>query len=244
MRKRRKTPLSTPVQTNPAHLSIGDALFPEEWLNQKARESGFIKRKSRKIHPRNLLASLVEESLRGSPSYNDLASSIESNDGADPSRQAVAMRLGKEFEEFLKSILGHVISLKVDQDILEGKFDVVNFRSYRRVLVQDSTIIKLPAALFPLFSGVSNGSSTVCNARIQAVYELISGKLIEFSIDPYSKNVSVLDPSPDGGPRGAVRARRAVRRLPLIPISPGARRRCGLASARRLAPGTRRAAGA
>lgn len=188
MRKRRKTPSSTPVQINPAHLSIGDVLFPEEWLNQKARESGFIKRKSRKIHPRNLLASLVEESLRGSPSYNDLASSIESNDGADPSRQAVAMRLGKEFEEFLKSILGHVISLKVDQDILEGKFDVANFRGYRRVLVQDSTIIKLPAALFPLFSGVSNGSSTVCNARIQAVYELISGKLIEFSIDPYSKN--------------------------------------------------------
>jgi hypothetical protein len=59
MRKRRKTPSSTPVQINPAHLSIGDVLFPEEWLNQKARESGFIKRKSRKIHPRNLLASLV-----------------------------------------------------------------------------------------------------------------------------------------------------------------------------------------
>jgi len=77
MRKRRKTPSSTPVQINPAHLSIGDVLFPEEWLNQKARESGFIKRKSRKIHPRNLLASLVEESLRGSPSYNDLASSID-----------------------------------------------------------------------------------------------------------------------------------------------------------------------
>ena len=67
MRKRRKRPSSTPVQTNPAHLSIGDFLFLEEWLNQKAGESGFIKRKSRKIHPRNLLASLVEESLRGSP---------------------------------------------------------------------------------------------------------------------------------------------------------------------------------
>jgi len=147
MRKRRKTPSSTSVQTNSAHLSIGDVLFPEDWLNQKARELGFIKRKSRKIHPRNLLAALVEESLRGSPSYNDLASSIESNDATDPSRQAVAMRLGKDFEEFLKSILGHVISLKVDQDILAGKFDAANFRGYRRVLPETHLPLDLPALL-------------------------------------------------------------------------------------------------
>ena len=56
------------------------------------------------------------------------------------------------------------------------------------MIVQDSTVIKLPTALFPSFSGVSNGHSTVCNARIQAVYDLIGGKLIEFSIDPCSRN--------------------------------------------------------
>ena len=130
----------------------------------------------------------MEECLRGSPSYNDLAARIETNDGADPSRQAIALRLGQPFEDFLKTLLGHVISLKVEQDMEAGKFASMNFRDYQRVLVQDSTVIKLPAALFPEFSGVSNGHATVCNARIQAVYDLISGKLIEFSIDPYSKN--------------------------------------------------------
>lgn len=81
-----------------------------------------------------------------------------------------------------------MISLKVEQDIAAGKFASMSFRDYERVLVQDSTVIKLPTVLFPEFSGVSNGHSTVCNARIQAVYDLISGKLIGFSIDPYSKN--------------------------------------------------------
>jgi hypothetical protein len=56
------------------------------------------------------------------------------------------------------------------------------------VLVQDSTVIKRPGHLFAEFSGVSNGESIVCNARIQALYELISRRLIGFSIDPYSKN--------------------------------------------------------
>jgi len=157
-------------------------------LDQKARETGFVKRKAPKINPLNLLASLVEESLRGSPSYNDLASSIESNDGADPSRQAVALRLNKRFEEFLKALLGQVMSVKIAEDTEAGRFAEMNFRGYRRVLVQDSTVLKLPLALFPEFSGVSNGSSSVCNARIQAVYDLVSGQLIEFSIDPYSKN--------------------------------------------------------
>lgn len=163
-------------------------LFSRDWLDQAARESGFVKRRSRKINPLNLLASLVEESLHDSPSYNDLAAGIETNHGADPSRQAVALRLGQPFEDFLKTLLGQVISRKVSQDIEAGKFTSVNFRDYQRVLVQDSTVIPLPTALFPLFSGVSNGHSSVCNARIQAVYDLISGQLIEFSIDPYSKN--------------------------------------------------------
>jgi hypothetical protein len=62
------------------------------------------------------------------------------------------------------------------------------FRGFRRVLVQDSTIVKLPTWLFPKFSGVSNQTSSVCNARIQAVFDLISARLLAFSIDPYTRN--------------------------------------------------------
>lgn len=169
-------------------MSIGEVLFARDRLEEAARESGFVKRRSRKIDTLNLLDSLVSQSLCRSPSYNDIAACIETNHGTDPTRQAVALRLGQSFEDFLKTLLGDVISRKVDEDIKAGRFTATHFRSYRRVIVQDSTIIKLPTALFPLFSGVSNGSSSVCNARIQAVYDLISGQLIEFSIDPYSKN--------------------------------------------------------
>lgn len=169
-------------------MSIGEVLFSREHLERVARETGFVKRASRKIGPLNLLESVVEKCLHHSPSYNSLASTIEANCGADPSRQAVALRLGDSFEDFLKKLLEEVIARKVEQDIGADTSFSETFRGYQRVLVQDSTVIRLPAALFPLFSGVSNGKSTVCNARIQAVYDLIGGKLIEFSIDPYSKN--------------------------------------------------------
>lgn len=147
-----------------------------------------IKREVRKVHPCQLLATLVATCPHGSPSYNDLASQIESEHACDPTKQAVALRFNPSFERFLETILGQVIAMKIEEDLQAGNLDPTVFRGYRRVLVQDSTIIKLPAKLFSDFSGVANASSAVCNARIQAVYDLISGRLISFAIDPYSKN--------------------------------------------------------
>lgn len=52
---------------------------------------------------------------------------------------------------------------------------------YKRILIQDSTIIKLPSRLFEIFSGVSNGHSKVCNARIQGTYDILAEQLIGVS---------------------------------------------------------------
>ncbi len=78
-----------------------------------------------------------------------------------------------------------LILSKVDSAELN---DLKRNSKYKRILVQDSTIIKLPLRLFDIFSGVSNGKSKACNARIQGTYDLISENFIAFSIDPYSKN--------------------------------------------------------
>ena len=59
---------------------------------------------------------------------------------------------------------------------------------YSRVLVQDSTIIELPGWLFDTFSGVANAAHQVCNARIQATYDLKNMCFEAFSIGAYSKN--------------------------------------------------------
>jgi hypothetical protein len=66
--------------------------------------------------------------------------------------------------------------------------DLIRLDQYSRILVQDSTVIRLPLRLFEIFSGVKNAHSTVCNARIQGIYDLISRRFVKFSIDPYSKN--------------------------------------------------------
>jgi hypothetical protein len=181
-------PKKPPVtQTTATGTRIGQVLFAEEELLGFAMETGFIKRRPKKIDPGNLLSAICEEALNGSPSYNDLAANIDAHEQTKPSRQAVAGRMNDEFKDFMHRLLETLIARKVGLDGL-ATTTPATFRGFKRVLVQDSTIIKLPLALFPEFSGVSNAHSKVCNARIQAVYDLVAGRLVAFSIDPYGKN--------------------------------------------------------
>jgi hypothetical protein len=144
-----------------------------------------MNRKPKKICPVVFLATLCAEAFSGSPSYNDLAAGIEAASGLAPSRQSIAERMGPACLRFLQALLEHVMGLKgaAVRDAHPGPAG-----RYQRVLVQDSTVIQLPAALFGAFSGVSNASSTSCNARIQAVYDLASMRFTAFAIDPYSTN--------------------------------------------------------
>ena len=155
--------------------SIGQTIFSEDYLLDLAKTSGFLKRTPRKIDACGLLASICAECLNGSPSYNDLASSIEaSRPDCGPSRQAVALRLDEPFETFIEHLLGDVIAHRLAGGDARPEALAERFCGYQKVLVQDSTVIKLPCHLFAEFSGVSNGQSSVCNARIQATYDLIS----------------------------------------------------------------------
>jgi hypothetical protein len=169
-------------------LSIGSILFTESDLSQLAKDLKFTQRAPRKIDFINLLAAVCAECLQGSPSCNDLAAQMQTLAGTTPSRQAVSLRLNQAFENILQRLLEMVISEKIAREGWPAGKPIPAFRNYGRVLVQDSTIIKLPSHLFEDFSGVSNAHSHVCNARIQAAYNLFDSRLIGFSIDSYSKN--------------------------------------------------------
>jgi len=163
-------------------------VFTEPYLLKLAKDLKFAQRTPRKIDVVNLLAAVCEECLHRSPSCNDLASHIQTISGGAPSRQAVNLRLNQAFQNILQRLLEKVIGEKIAWNGSPKAETTHPFRGYRRVLVQDSTIIKLPGRLFADFSGVSNAQSSVCNARIQAAYNLLDSRLIGFSIDPYSKN--------------------------------------------------------
>jgi hypothetical protein len=123
--------------------------------------------------------------VTGMVSYNDLAARMQAATGVSASRQAYWERTDEACVRFFQSILQRVMLSKCCPEEIEhlrkrGRF--------RRILLQDSTVIRLPLRLFRAFSGVKNAHKAVCNARIQGTYELLSGRFLYFSIDPYSRN--------------------------------------------------------
>lgn len=157
----------------------------QKQIKELAREQGLIIRDSQKFDPTVFLAAFCLQSQVDSPSYNDLAAKIEATYGISTSKQAIWKRVNDSCVLFFQAILALMIKRKYSQDPIKLVFTTNN---YQRILIQDSTIIKAPKRLFEIFSGVTNRYSTVCNIRIQGVYELISGRFIDFSVDSYSKN--------------------------------------------------------
>ncbi len=154
-------------------------------MKKIATDTGFLIRKGL-VEPADILYAFCCQSIHGTVSFNDLAAKIDAETDVSVSRQAIAKKTGKDScTEFLKKMLSLIIMARI------GNEEIGSLRKagkFKRVLVQDSTIIKLPVKLFALFSGVSNATSSVCNARIQCVYDLIAETFICFTIDPYTKN--------------------------------------------------------
>lgn len=77
----------------------------ERFLIEKAVEVGWLVRKPRKITPLNLLNAIYENTHQGLTSYNNVASTIDTNDRNGPARQAVAKRMNEECQQLLKLLI-------------------------------------------------------------------------------------------------------------------------------------------
>src|SRR4030042_7002539 len=154
-----------------------ETLFPlfrlnglsREELNSVAFETGLGQRKSGIIDIPEFFHIFCQQSLEGTVSYNDLAAKIEAITGISVSRQGYQQRMGLECVAFFQRVLERVFARKQATPA-----DNVLTRKFTRILVQDSTILRLPLRLFEIFSGVKNGSQSVCNPRVQSIYDLIS----------------------------------------------------------------------
>jgi len=161
------------------HLPAGSC---EAW----AKRTGFQRRAPRKITPVALLRGLGALAFRRRCSLEMLACVIGSLGGKPVSKQAVAKRLGSSCVAFLRQALFATLGsvAKFDRNRASGVF-----ARFRRVLIQDSTTLPLPAHLAAVFPGSRNQSGkTQAQAKIQAVYDLVAERFVTFALTPFTRN--------------------------------------------------------
>jgi Transposase DDE domain len=164
-------------------IGFGDAYFEALALSTK------FKKRRRVLTAFDFVYILLSNASNKLISYNALASTIASVASKIISKQSLQKVMCKEscvlfFE-------------KIWEDVLLSKIGILNSKykdTFHRIIIQDSTIIKLPMQLFEEFSGVKNQFKQVANARIQFAFDLVTSKITFWKLDTYSKTDSTAAP--------------------------------------------------
>jgi hypothetical protein len=173
----------------PSPFRLG--LDPEE-IGKIALRSGFMKRRPRKIEPSAFLQALVLMACTPAFSMRALAIQLGLLSCNVVSKVAVFLRMKPAVTDFVREALLNSVSAmsRLKEEIGKGMF-----ASFRRVLLQDSTILSLPPKLANFFPGSKNQSGkTSALLRLQTTYNALTETFVSFQLTPYACNDQCASP--------------------------------------------------
>lgn len=129
------------------------------------------------------MAGFIESCSKGCNTYSSWATGIGNISGKAISKQAIFDRMNEASVSFAKEIFSEAMNAKLKAAI-ESKL----FKSFKRVLLQDSTTLSLPDCLVNHFPGnVSKGRQKAV-ARLQCIINIAKMQWLYLSLDAYTKN--------------------------------------------------------
>ena len=167
-------------------IRLSDKLQLTE-IDTLAKQTGFAKRKAKKITPTNFLLAFFLMMLTGGRSLSCFAETIGLLTGCLISKQAVFYRITDVLIKFLECILAKVLLQNTQTGIKKSSASVL--AQFTRILIHDSTSIRLNKSLASYFPGSKNATnSKFASLKIQAVFELVSEQFIHFFFSPFTVN--------------------------------------------------------
>jgi Transposase DDE domain len=155
-------------------------------VDEIARQCRFLRRRARKITPQLFLQGAVLLVSQSAVSLSRWAAMLGVLSGNQLAKQSLWERINAQSVEFLRQILGATIAERAQgRDRLAPEA----LQAFNRVLIQDSTTIRLTARLAAMFPGSSNQRGAKKGLlKIQAVYELLSQRFVSFGLSGFTRN--------------------------------------------------------
>lgn len=159
--------------------------FTPSNIEALAISTGFMKRKAKKITPYNFILSFLNLYNTRTFSLRNWANELSNLTNETVTFQAVHKKLTIRHLPFLINVFSKILasnlkSQKSNSNELMSRFN--------RVLVEDSTCVKLANSMFDYFSGNSNGLCKKAILRIQICLDLKSGVLENCDMTTYTRN--------------------------------------------------------
>jgi Transposase DDE domain len=159
------------------------SFFESSEIKRLSKESGFSKRKAKKISAINFVVGFFLMALQNSNTYSNWAHQISLLSSRIISKQGLCERMGKPAVKLVLSLLEKQV--KQAYQTVRSK-DL--FAQFKRVLIQDSTTLNLPKELANQFPGNKAKGRQRAVARIQSVYDLIHNRFCFFGLHSYVEN--------------------------------------------------------
>ena len=154
-----------------------------------AKQSGFIRSKPQKIHPADFVLSFMYCIGQVNISLTDWANQLMKLTQISVSKQAIDQRTaGPRHVNFAKLLLQACLSKQLPATSIQEEQGQL-LGSFNRVLVQDSSCVKLPRILAHLFQGPhSKTGRPTATARIQYTTDLKKDDAVHFDLKGYRDN--------------------------------------------------------
>lgn len=161
-------------------------MLQAEALQTRARQTGFMQRKSKKISPLLFVQSAILLVGRSVVSLRQWAALLGLLGNHSVAKQSLWERITQNAVVFLEQTLAMVLAERVTS----GRGSVPQaLRSFPRVLIQDSTTIQLTPALAEAFPGSCNQCGTTHGQlKIQSIYDLRAQQFVSFGLSGFNRN--------------------------------------------------------
>lgn len=138
-------------------------------LDDLARVSGLIQRHSHKFSAEGFLLALIQCATRGTSSFQHLATSQAGFELLPMTRQGMFDRLTPASSEFL---------VRVMNELFAGPSGDSSHPLFRRILIEDSTVISMAKSNAEHFPNNGNGKTATAGCKINLVTDALSGEAV------------------------------------------------------------------
>jgi len=157
-------------------------------IKKLSKQSGFCKRKPRKVKPKELLVAFIQImcGLKKN-TYSNWANQLGILIKATVSKQAISKRMNEALVIFLQSVLKEIMEESLKTRTKEKVCE--KLKQFKRILIEDSTSIKLNNRLSKEYPGNKNyNGKTYAVLKIQSMYDILKRRFIRFEITSFRKN--------------------------------------------------------